>query len=84
MFSNATATIDQSVRQPDIFSCRGCKAFYSVPFWRDWELCEEFRRTNICARKLLAMAISAGAIQITVTEPICNETKSVTRMIGAG
>lgn len=63
--TTSTATVDQSIRMPDYFSCNECTA-------RHWQgqKCAEFQAANRCRAAMLARAIELGAVQVTLYLPV--------------
>lgn len=57
--TTAQAAIDQSVRLPDYFSCQNCIA------WKNnYNMCYILQERHVCAKQMLAKALSIGAVQI--------------------
>ncbi len=63
--SSSKATIDQSIRLPDYFSCQNCAAF-SYHGGR----CEAFQQAGRCRAEMLGEALRLGAVQVVLYLPV--------------
>lgn len=72
--ADARASVDQSVRLPDYFSCKNCIAYKGYYLHApnhplagkngDVNMCYILQDRGTCAKKVLANAVAAGNVQI--------------------
>lgn len=62
--TTSNATIDQSIKMPDYFSCHNCAA-------KAWagEMCAEFQAAGRCRADMLRQALQSGAVQVVLYLP---------------
>jgi hypothetical protein len=75
----ANASIDQSVRLPDYFSCHNCvgangrqvnRPNHPLANHGGWiELCQILREENNCAKQMLDRSLASGSVQIVLHFP---------------